>query len=393
MSKREFIPYGCQSVDEDDIQAVVDVLRSPSLTQGPRISKFEEEFAKRVGAKYAVAVNSATSALHIACMAADLSTNDELITTPNTFVASANCGIYCGANPIFADIDSKTYNIDPLEIERRFTEKTKVVVPVHFAGQSADMKAIDEVVKTHSSRNGRKTFIVEDASHALGSYYYDTSVGSCAHSDITVFSFHPVKHITTGEGGMAVTNDRNLFERMQMHRSHGITQAPEYLEISSPGYWHYQQIHLGYNYRITDLQCALGLRQLDKLDQFIGRRREVVDYYNEAFSGLENLVRPYESEFSNANFHLYVLKFDFEKIGMSRTELMLKFREMGIGTQVHYIPVHSQPYYQQNFGYKWGDYPKAEAYFEKCLSIPLYPKITTEKVEFVVRSIKGIIGR
>lgn len=388
-----FIPYGCQSVDEDDIQAVVEVLQSPSITQGPTVAKFEQAFAKKVGAKYAVAVNSATSALHIACMAADLGEGDELITTPNTFVASSNCGIYCGAKPVFADIDEQTYNLAPTEVEKRINEKTRIIVPVHFAGQSADMQSIRKLADDQGAKNGRKIFIVEDASHALGSFYQDKPVGACEYSDVAVFSFHPVKHITTGEGGIAVTNDRNLYERMQMHRSHGITRSPEHLKKKSPGYWHYQQVTLGYNYRITDIQCALGLRQLEKLDQFIGRRREIVDQYNEAFKDVKNLVIPYEAPESNANFHLYVLKFDFEKIGLSRTEFMTELWEKKVGTQVHYIPVHTQPYYQENFQYKDADYPKAVEYYRQCLSIPLYPRMTPENVEYVIDMIKGVTCR
>lgn len=393
MSRQEFIPYGCQTVDEDDVQAVVDVLRSPALTQGPTIAAFEKAFAEQVGAKYAVAVNSATSALHIACMATDLGDGDELITTPNTFVASANCGVYCGAKPIFADIDRRTFNIDPAQIQKRINERTRVIVPVHFAGQSADMHSIATLAQEQGVKNGRKVFVIEDASHALGSYYKGTSVGACEFSDVAVFSFHPVKHITTGEGGIAVTNDKHLYDRMQMHRSHGITRTPEFLERKSPGFWHYQQIHLGYNYRITDIQCALGLRQLDKLDQFIGRRREIVNQYNESFAGIESIQTPFEHEDSNANFHLYVLHFDFEKLGMSRTELMLQLREKKVGTQVHYIPVHTQPYYQEHFGYRDGDYPEAERYYSKCLSIPLYPKMTTSDVKYVVDTIKGVACR
>lgn len=388
-----FIPYGCQSIDEDDIQAVVDVLRSPIITQGPTVRKFEQAFAEKVGAKYAVAVNSATSALHIACMAANLSEGDELITSPNTFVASANCGVYCGAKPVFADIDPRTYNIDPIEVENRLNKDTRIIVPVHFAGQSADMKRLKKLADAHGTRNGEKIYLVEDASHALGSFYFDTPVGACEYSDVAVFSFHPVKHITTGEGGIAVTNDRHLYERMQMHRSHGITQSPEYLERKSPGPWHYQQVILGHNYRITDIQCALGLRQLEKLDQFVRRRREVVDQYNEALAGVPNIIAPFEAERSHANFHLYVLQIDFERVGISRTALMTELREKKIGTQVHYIPVHTQPYFQKHFGYKDEDYPQALAYYSRCLSFPLYPKMTRENVDHVVSAIKRVTCR
>ena len=400
------IPYGRQFIDEDDIQAVVEVLRSEWLTQGPNTAEFESALCDIVGARYAVAVNSGTSALHIACLAAGVKEGDEVITSPITFVASANCAVYCGGKPVFADIDPKTYNISPEEIEKRITDKTKAIIPVHFAGQSCDMEAIHHIVSNAENKYGHKIYIIEDACHALGSKYKGNEVGSCVFSDMAVMSFHPVKHITTGEGGVVFTNDEKLDMKLKRLRSHGITSDPEEFlskDLAFPSHdsqlithnltpnpWYYEQQVLGYNYRITNIQCALGLSQLKKLEKFRKRRREIVDKYNAVFKDLEFLQIPFENQNCDSNFHLYVLLFDFEGIGIDRANFILSLRKKGFYTQVHYIPVHLQHYFRRNFKTGWGDCPNAEAYYEKCLSIPLFPAMTKNEVEKTIHEIKHI---
>jgi len=397
------IPYGRQFIDEDDIQAVTEVLRSDWLTQGPNTAEFESALCDIVGAKYAVAVNSGTSALHIACLVAGVKEGDEVITSPITFVASANCAVYCGGKPVFADIDPKTYNILPGEIEKRITANTKAIIPVHFAGQSCDMDTIQQIVNDAEIKYGHKIYIIEDACHALGSVYKNEKTGSCAFSDITVMSFHPVKHITTGEGGVVLTNNDELNKKLRMLRSHGITSEPEEFlskdlafspnnsqlttPNSPPNPWYYEQQVIGYNYRITNIQCALGLSQLKRLKMFCKRRREIVDKYNAAFLDSKFLQIPFEDQNCDSNFHLYVLLFDFEGIGIDRARFMLLLRKKGFYTQVHYIPVHLQHYFSRNFKTGWGDCPNAEAYYEKCLSIPLYPAMDEEDIEKVIREI------
>jgi len=399
------IPYGKHWIDENDIQAVVNVLRSERITQGPMVKEFEKALAEYCGAKYAVAVNSGTSALHIACLAAGIKDGDEVITSPITFVASANCVVYCGGSPVFADIDSRTYNITPEEIEKKISKRTKAIIPVHFAGQSCDMETILAVVREAEKEHGHKIFIIEDACHALGSEYKGKKVGSCSFSDMTVMSFHPVKHITTGEGGAVLTNDEDLHKKLKRLRSHGITSnADEFINhkdafqttvlggnpIANP--WYYEQIDLGYNYRMTDIQCALGLSQLKKLDMFRARRREIVDTYNAAFKDSEFITIPFEDNNCKSNFHIYVLLFDFEKMNIARAQFMSKLKVQDIQTQVHYIPVHLQPYYMDKFGYKAGDYPAAEGYYSKTLSLPLYPRMTDKEIEGVLSGIKICLG-
>jgi UDP-4-amino-4,6-dideoxy-N-acetyl-beta-L-altrosamine transaminase/dTDP-4-dehydrorhamnose reductase len=400
----DFIPYGRQSIDENDIQKVVEVLRSDRITQGPAVDNFEKVLTEYCGADYAVAVNSGTSALHIGCLAAGIGNGDEVITSPITFVASANCAVYCGASPVFADIDGRTYNISPVEIEKKITEKTKAVIPVHFAGQSCDMERIGAVVRDAEKKYGHKIYIIEDASHALGSVYRGNKVGSCVYSDMTVMSFHPVKHITTGEGGAVLTNDGALNKRLRRFRSHGITNNPEEFVYKdrafqpsafslqpSPNPWYYEQINLGYNYRITDIQCALGISQMKRLDEFRRRRREIVNKYNEAFSNIEAIQIPFEASNCDTNFHLYVLLFDFGRIGIDRAGFMRKLKESGIQTQVHYIPVHLQPFYREHFNTAKSDCPDAEKYYEKCLSIPLYSAMGDDDADKVIYEIKKII--
>ncbi|HDH00202.1 MAG TPA: UDP-4-amino-4,6-dideoxy-N-acetyl-beta-L-altrosamine transaminase [Nitrospirae bacterium] len=397
------IPYGTQYIDKNDIKAVVDVLRSDRLTQGPKINDFENALAEYCGAKYAVAVNSGTSALHIACLAAGVKENDEVITSPNTFVASANCAVYCGAKPIFGDIDTDTYNILPEEIDRKITAQTRAVVPVHFAGQSCDMETISSIVKMKEKEFNSRIVIIEDSCHALGSLYKDKLAGSCFYSDMVVMSFHPVKHITTGEGGIVLTNNDSLYRKLVRLRSHGITNTPgEFIyneqALSSTADnkdpevnpWYYEQVDLGHNYRITDIQCALGLSQFSKLRFFRERRREIVNRYNSAFRDIGSIQVPYESKECDSNFHLYVLLFDFKKIGTDRASFMHELKNAGIQTQVHYIPVHTQPFYQMNFGTSWGDCPNAEKYYQRCLSMPLHPSMSNSDVEKVISKVRGM---
>ena len=389
--KLPFIPYGYHWIDDTDINEVVKVLKSNQITQGHTVEDFQTALECYCNAKYSIAVNSGTSALHIACLAIGLQTGDEIITTPITFVASANCAVLCGATPIFVDIDPKTYNLSPSEVEKKITSNTKVIIPVHFAGQSCEMESLYTIVKVAEKKYGRKIYILEDASHAVGSNYKQKKVGSCTYSDMTVFSFHPVKHITTGEGGAVLTNDKNLHYKMRVFASHGIDKNEVYKKKNQR--WYYEQHEVGYNYRITDINCSLGLSQLKKLEFFISRRKEIVDRYNKAFNKVKHIQIPFEAKNCNSNFHLYVLLFDFEQIGIDRHELMTKLFDMGIQTQVHYIPVHTQPYYQKNFNTAWGDLPKAENYYKKCLSLPLFPAMTDIEVSKVITVVKTIIQK
>lgn len=385
------IPYGRQEINQDDIDAVVAVLKSDFLTQGPAVPLFEDAVSTFVGAKHAIAANSATSALHIACISLGLGSNDWLWTTPITFVASANCGLYCGAKVDFIDIDPKTYNICPEALERKlvFAQKNgclpKVVIPVHLCGQSCDMKAIYAL----SKRFGFK--ILEDASHAIGGKYCGEFIGNCRYSDITVFSFHPVKIITTGEGGMALTNDELLAQRMTILRSHGITRDPNLMTHESDGPWYYQQIELGYNYRMTDLQAALGLSQMSRLVEYVSLRRERVKRYNTALSNLP-IILPWQHPDSYSAFHLYVIRIDSAKSLLSHSQLFSAIRAAGIGVNLHYIPVHLQPYYRK-MGFKPKDFPVAEKYYEEAISLPLYPSLTKDDQEIVIESLQKIFQR
>ncbi len=396
--KDSLIPYGKQWIDENDIVSVMNVLRSDRITQGPRVDEFERALTEYTGAKYAVAVNSGTSALHIACLAAEAESDDEVITSPITFAASANCALYCGSKPVFADIDLKTYNIAPEEINKKINSQTKVVIPVHFAGQSCDMESISRIVREKESESGKKIYIIEDACHALGSLYKNRKVGSCEFSDMVVMSFHPVKNITTGEGGVVLTNDEALYKQLRRLRSHGITNdSKEFVNFelafhnSMINPWYYEQIDLGFNYRITDIHCALGVSQLKRIDSFIKRRREIVESYNEALKGLGNIHLPFESPDSVSAFHLFVLLFDFDKIGKSRTEVMEELKKNGVGTQVHYIPVYKHPYYQR-LSHAGSDCPNAEAYYKRALSIPLFPMMDNGQVLVVIDSIRRVLG-
>jgi len=383
------IPYSRQDITNEEIQAVVEVLRSDFLTTGPKVEGFEKAIAGYCGARYAIAVSNGTAALHIAALALDIKEGDEGITSPNTFLASANCIAFCRGIPRFADIDPVTYCISPKEIEDAITPKTRVLIPVHFAGQPCDMESIRDIAEK------RSLYIIEDAAHALGSKWRDKNgvwhkVGSCSHSHIAIFSFHPVKTITTGEGGMILTNDKDLADKCRLFRSHGITRDPANFvnqpsaishQLIYPSFY-YEMHELGYNYRLTDFQCALGLVQLRRLDEFIKHRRKVWKYYTNELSEIDGFTVPIERENVRSAWHLYVAQVE------RRDELFTYLREKDIGAHAMYIPVHLQPYYQQNFGYKEGDFPKAEAYFEKCLVLPMFPALKDSGTEYIVKTVK-----
>jgi UDP-4-amino-4,6-dideoxy-N-acetyl-beta-L-altrosamine transaminase/dTDP-4-dehydrorhamnose reductase len=398
------IPYGRHSINLEDVRAVARVLLSDRITQGPVVAQFEEALARYCGARYAVGVSSGTAGLHLACLAAGLGPGYEAITAPITFVASANAVVYCGARPIFADIDPHTYNLSALEVEKSVGSSTRALVPVHFAGQSCDMAALDQVRKAAEKKFGHKIYIIEDASHALGSKYQGTRVGSCAWSDMAVFSFHPVKHITTGEGGAILTNDEGLYRKLLRLRTHGITHDPadfqnpvtEYADephspCSESFPWYYEQLDLGFNYRITDIQCALGISQLKRVDAFRARRREIVEQYQCAFAGLRNVNPPFESEPGASNFHLYVLAIDFQELGITRARLMAELRKEGILTQVHYIPVLLHPFYRKNSQMRMTTFPEADRYYQRCLTIPLFPMMKDQDIRRVIRAVKMMV--
>ncbi len=380
------IRYGQQDITQADIDAVVEVLKSVNLTQGPAITRFENAVAHHSNVKHALAVNSATSALHIACLALELGKDDWLWTTPNTFVASANCALYCGARVDFVDIDPKTYNLCPVKLEQKLiaAEKKdclpKIVVPVHLCGQPCDMEAIHKL----SLKFGFK--IIEDASHAIGGKYKNEPIGNCKFSDITVFSFHPVKIITTAEGGMAVTNSDELATSMGLLRSHGITREPELMTKPMDGPWYYQQVALGFNYRMTDIQAALGASQMERLEQYVARRHEIAERYNELLAELP-LTLPWQHPDSYSGLHLYVVRLQLDKIKTTHLDVFNYLRSKDIIVNLHYIPVHTQPYYQE-MGFKAGDFPEAERYYTEAISIPMFPTLTTEQQDEVVQRLK-----
>jgi perosamine synthetase len=393
-----FLPYGRQSISEADISAVCDVLRSDFLTTGPKVEEFERRFAEVVGAKHAVAVNSATSALHLAMRVVDIGPRHRVITSPNTFLASANCAAFVGATPDFSDIDPISYSLDPAALEQSWRSDTKAVVAVDYAGQSCDMPAIAEIARKHG------TIVIEDASHGVGGGFVHGGkvwkVGGHPWADITIFSFHPVKTMTTGEGGMLVTNNDAWAARARELRSHGIVRDPAHFLssdlcplTSEHGPWYHEMQDLGYNYRITDIQCALGLSQLSRLDQFIARRREIVRHYNEAFAKLTWLETPAlrnPSDRDHISWHLYTVQIDFKAIGKTRSEVMTELRQKGIGTQVLYIPVHLQPWYRQTYGYNMGKCPVAEDYYRRALSLPLYPGIKEAEMTRIIDSVMKV---
>lgn len=372
--KDKTYPYGKQSLDFSDYWAVLSTLKSPFLTCGPKVREFEQAICDYTGAKYCVAVSSATAGLHIATLAADIKPGDEVITSPITFLASSNCILYAGGTVKFADIEPETANIDPIEIEKQITSKTKAIIPVHFAGQSCDMEKVINAIK--NSNTSQKIYVIEDAAHAIGSNYKYTKVGSCKYSDMTVFSFHPVKTITTGEGGAVTTNNEELYKKLLAFRSHGM-----YKEGKMAANWEYEMKDLGFNYRLTDIQASLGVSQFKKLDKFKKRRREIVEYYNKNL-GLPHLK---ERNFSNACFHLYPI------MVRDREVFYHKAKAQGLNLQVHYIPIYTQPYYK-NLGFKEGDFPNAEIYYKKCISLPLYPNLTDSDLKEIVSRIKKIIS-
>jgi perosamine synthetase len=375
--RNKLLPYGHQWIDDEDTAAVIEVLKGDWITQGPKVDEFEKRVAEYCHAKYAVAVSSGTAALHAACAVAGISPGDEAITTPITFAATANAIVYGGGKPVFADIREDTLNIDSSEIRKRLSPKTKAILPIDFAGHPADL---DEIRKIASEKG---LIIIEDATHALGAEYKGRKIGSLA--DMTIFSFHPVKHITTGEGGMILTNNKEFYEKLKIFRHHGIVPKP------SKGPWYYEIPQLGHNFRITDFQCALGLSQLKKLAFFIQRRREITARYNEAFAKMEEIITPFEEDFVKAVYHIYVIQLRTEMLKVGRKEAFEALRAENIGVNVHYLPIHLHPFYENKFGYKRGDYPKAERYYERAITLPIFPKMSDEDVKDVIEAVRKVI--
>ena len=385
------IPYGRQDINQQDINAVVEVLKSDFLTQGPQVPAFEQAIIDACDAKYAVAVNSATSALHIACLALGLGNDDWLWTTPNTFVASANCALYCGAKVDFVDIDPRTYNLCAKQLEKKLIAAQKVgklpkiVIPVHFSGQSCDMQAIHELAKKYGFS------IIEDASHAIGGKYKGEPIGNSRYSDITVFSFHPVKIVTTAEGGMAVTNNAKLAEQLNLLRSHGITRDEELMTKAADGPWYYQQIALGFNYRMTELQAALGLSQMQRLEEFVIKRHELASRYDNLLQDLP-ITLPWQHPDSYSARHLYVIRLQLEQINITHLDVFNALHAAGIQANLHYIPVHMQPYYQK-MGFASGQFPEAEKYYKEAISIPLFSAMTEGQQDTVCSTLKTILSK
>ncbi|MBI2287839.1 MAG: UDP-4-amino-4,6-dideoxy-N-acetyl-beta-L-altrosamine transaminase [Chloroflexi bacterium] len=377
--RNELLPYGHQWIDEEDISAVAEILRTDWITQGPKVDEFEQKLAEYCGAKYGVAVSNGTAALHAACAAAGISWGDEVITTPITFAASANAAVYCGGKPVFADIQEDTWNIDPREIRRRLSPRTRAVLPVDFAGYPASLDEIRAIADEH------KLIMIEDACHALGAEYRGRKLGSLA--DMTVFSFHPVKHITTGEGGMVLTNSQEFYEKLRTFRHHGIVKGNQ-----DEGGWYYEIDNPGYNYRITDFQCALGISQLRKLDRFIKRRREIAARYSETFAGMKEVITPAAEKDVRAVYHIYVIQLRTELLRVGRKEVFEALRAENIGVNVHYMPLHLHPFYQRTFGYKKGDYPKAETYYERAITLPIFPRMSDEDVQDVIEAVRKVVS-
>jgi len=384
------IPYGRQDINQSDIDSVLSVLQSDFLTQGPQVPLFEKTVSNYCGAEYGVAVNSATSALHVACLALGLGKGDWFWTSPNSFVASANCGLYCDAKVDFVDIDPLTYNLSSEELEKKLIQAKKdnklpkIVIPVHFAGQSCNMRKIYLLSQEYGFK------IIEDASHAIGGKYLGQPIGDCQYSDITVFSFHPVKIITTAEGGLATTNDEGLAERMRLYRSHGVTRNPELMTKKFEGKWDYQQVSLGFNYRMTELQAALGVSQMQRLDKFITNRHTLQERYGSLLISLP-INKPYQYQDSYSALHLYPIQIDLGSIDKSRQQIFDELRKNDIGVNVHYIPIHTQPFYE-NMGFKKGDFPNAESYYNNEISIPLHHTMTFEEQDKVINVLRGILG-
>lgn len=375
MSK--FIPYGHQRIDAEDIKEVAKVLKSDWITQGPKVEKFEEAVAKYCGVKYAVAVSSGTAALHAAYAVAGIKPGDEVITTPLTFAATANAVVYCGGKPVFVDVQEDTRNIDPKNIENKITNKTKAIAPVDLGGHPCDLNKIKKIAER------QELLTIEDAAHALGSEYKGKKVGQL--SDMAILSFHPVKHITTGEGGMILTNSKDFYEKLKVFRNHGMVKNPK------KGGWYYEIEKPGYNYRLTDIQCALGLSQLKKIRKFIKERRKIVAKYNKKFNGIKEIMLPRERSYVKSAWHIYPIQLNLEKLRVSRKKIFEEMRKEGLGVQVHYIPLHLQPFYKKNFGYKKGDFPIAERYYERAITLPLFPRMTSEEVNRVIQVVKKVI--
>ncbi|OES46059.1 UDP-4-amino-4,6-dideoxy-N-acetyl-beta-L-altrosamine transaminase [Domibacillus iocasae] len=378
-----YLPYGRQMIDEGDIEAVVKVLRSDYLTTGPAVAAFEKKVADYVGAAYAVAFSNGTAALHGACFAAGIGHGDEVITTPMTFAASANCVLYQGGTVVFADINPKTYNIDSVEIEKNISSKTKAIIPVAFTGQPADLERIHELARKHD------LVVIEDAAHAIGASYKGKKIGSL--SDMTMFSFHPVKHVTSGEGGMIVTNKKEYYEKLIQFRSHGITRDPDLLQ-ENHGPWFYEMQFLGYNYRMTDIQAALGCSQMDKLEAFVARRKEIVAAYNQAFEPMAQIITPYQQSDSDSSWHLYIIKLNTLELTAGRKEIFDELQKQNIGVNVHYIPVHTLPYYQE-LGYQKGSMPHAEKLYEEIISLPLFPSMTEQDIIDVITAVRSVVKK
>lgn len=377
----KYLSYGRQLIDDKDIEKVIEVLKGDYLTTGPYVKEFEDKVTNYVGAKYAVAVSNGTAALHMACYAAGIKEGDEVLVSSITFAASSNCVLYCGGKPVFVDINPETYNIDIEDIKRKITDKTKAIIAVDFTGQSVDIDKIMEIANEYN------LIVIEDGAHSLGSEYKGKKVGTKAH--MTEFSFHPVKPITTAEGGMIVTDDEDLYEKMMLFRTHGITRNPKLMN-ENHGPWYYEQVDLGYNYRITDLQCALGTSQMDKIDSFVSRRREIVKKYNEAFKNLEEIIIPYEPEYSNSGWHLYVIKVVEEKLKVTRKEIFEALVAENIGVNVHYMPIYLHPYYKE-LGYEAGQCKNSEALYDRMISLPIHPSMSDSDVLDVVNAVNKVI--
>ena len=385
------IPYGKQDISKEDIEAVIEVLKSDFLTQGPKVPQFEESLISHSGAKHAFAVNSATSALHIACLALGLGEGDWLWTSPITFVASSNAGLYCGAKVDFVDIDPKTYNMCPERLEKKLAEAQsrgclpKVLIPVHLCGQPCDMKTIHRLCEEYGVR------IIEDASHAIGGKYLGRPIGNCEYSDITVFSFHPVKIVTTAEGGAALTNDDNLAEKISLYRTHGITRDQKLMTTGSHGPWFYEQIALGYNYRMTDLQAALGVSQMKRLNEFVSRRHIIARRYDVLLEDLP-IVKPYQMDGTYSGLHLYVIRLKLNNISKSHKEVFEELIANGVGVNIHYIPVHMHSFYR-SMGFKLGDFPESEKYYSEAISLPMYPDLSEDVQNKVVDILASILTK
>ncbi len=382
-SDNKFLPYGHQWIDKADIRAVDKILKGDWVTQGPKVTEFEKALARLCKTKYAVAVANGTAALHAACFAAGIKPGDEVITTPITFAASANCVLYCGGKPVFADIRPDTWNIDSEEIKKKITSKTKAIIAVDFAGQPVELKKINQIARQN------KLAVIEDAAHALGAEYKGKPIGGLA--DMAVFSFHPVKQITTGEGGMITTNNREYYEKLLLFRTHGITRDRKKM-LRDDGPWYYEMQALGYNYRLTDFQCALGLSQLKRLRGFLTRRRAIVAAYNQAFSRVEEITIPYEKPEVKSAWHLYVIRLKLERLTTTRRKIFEALRERNIGVNLHYVPVYYHPYYQR-LGYTRGACPQAEAYYEEAITLPLFPRMTKAEVNYVINTVTDTVNR